>query len=41
MEQEWDAEDCALIMDCRECPRYWGCDIPSHDGEEDEENDDD
>lgn len=39
MNMHWDAEDCALIMDCKECLRYWSCDIPSHDDEESEEDD--
>ena len=26
----WSVGDCELILHCKDCPRYWECDLPDH-----------
>lgn len=36
-----DISECALCLDCRECQHYFECDLPSHDNDDIEKENND
>lgn len=33
---EVDIAECALCLNCRECKYYYGCNLPSHDDDDED-----